>query len=429
MSVNPPIPKERRRIIFLFAAVLCALLCSVVVVKAQVRYVHEFHQDLSKAFVLAMASDADTLVVSDIGKAWMLGPMRFEGARNKTVVFEPGVKIEAIPAAFPRPTQAFFGFFNCQNITLLGSGTAIRMRKEEYTKGEWRHIFLIRGCNGFRADGFALSDSGGDGIEISGNTRVPYSEDVVITNCSSVNNRRQGISIISGKEVYIRNCIFSETKGTMPGAGADLEPNKPEDILDGIYFENCHFENNFNSGIKLALHELTAASRPVNIRFSGCVLSNNFHPDNPRVPAEITLLSSPLDGVKGKVVFEDCVVENNSNMAVYARKDGDAYQVEFRNFLVRKSRLKPEKPLIYLEVPDYRQECTAGGFLFSSFYVDDTLPNDPIVVRGSRMGSLKALLNIKGIITLRGIQNPGIRYINYDPELNRGVDLRIVTRN
>lgn len=428
MSVKPAIRKQRR-ILFLFTPVVFALLCSAVTVKAQVRYVHEFHQDLSKAFVLAMASDADTLVVSDLGQVWQLGPMRFEGARNKTVVFEPGVEIEAISGAFPRPTQAFFGFFNCRNITLLGSATPIRMLKEEYTKGEWRHIFLIRGCSGFRADGFALSDSGGDGIEISGNTRVPYSEDVVIANCTSINNRRQGISIISGKSVYIRNCIFSETKGTMPGAGADLEPNKPEDVLDGIYFENCRFENNFNSGVKLALHELNASSRPVDIRFSGCVLSNNFHPENPRVPAEITLLSSPVNGVKGKVVFEDCVVENNSNMAVYARKDGDAYQVEFRNFLVRNTRLKPEKPLVYLEVPDYRQECTAGGFLFSSFYVDDNLPNDPVVVRGSRMGSLKALRNMNGVITLRGSQKPGIRYINYDPELNQEVGLRIVTRN
>ena len=41
------------------------------------------------------------------------------------------------------------------------------------------------------------------------------------------NNRRQGLSIVEADGVLVTDSIFSNTHGTRPSAGIDLEPDQP----------------------------------------------------------------------------------------------------------------------------------------------------------------------------------------------------------
>ena len=69
--------------------------------------------------------------------------------------------------------------------------------------------------------------------------KLPFSQDVVIRNCISHDNDRQGISVISAVNLLVDNCVFSSTRGTAPEAGIDLEPDTPDQRLVNCVIRNC----------------------------------------------------------------------------------------------------------------------------------------------------------------------------------------------
>jgi hypothetical protein len=385
--------------------------------------------DLNGSLKLAMHSGADTLIIDNGIKTWNLKPMRFNGIKNKVILIDAGVRIQAEAGAFLNVNDALLTFTDSDNISLLGQGNVLAMNKEEYTRGEWRHVISLRGCRNFIITDLTLRDSGGDGIYIAGSRMRPGSQDIFIEKINSLNNKRQGISIISAKGVYIHNSEFSHTKGTLPGAGVDIEPNRPEDLISNIFFENCIFRNNYNAGIKIELWKLTSASEAVSITFSDCLLQNNHDPDNPRVPAEISIGAHRTDPVKGKVVFERCLIENSSWGVLYSRKAADAFHVLFQDCSAINICRNNTMPAILLEVADYRKTSPdLGGFEFRNTYFKYSSASPVLVVRGSRLGTLHHVRDITGDITYSSILKETVKYINYDPQKNIDFKLEITKR-
>ena len=69
-----------------------------------------------------------------------------------------------------------------------------------------------------------------------------YSQDVVVANVVCTGNRRNGLSIgnVIGMKVY--DSEFSDTNGTAPQCGIDVEPDKDFDgngYNDQVWIENC----------------------------------------------------------------------------------------------------------------------------------------------------------------------------------------------
>ena len=91
-----------------------------------------------------------------------------------------------------------------QNVSVSGTpGQSIfRMRKAEYTSGEFRHCLAIEGATNVTIGGIQCNDSGGDGAYI-GAGRQGYSANIKILNSGFDNNRRQGLSLISGRDIAI----------------------------------------------------------------------------------------------------------------------------------------------------------------------------------------------------------------------------------
>jgi hypothetical protein len=360
---------------------------------------------------------------------WSFGPLRLKGVRNKTIIIEPGVRIQAIPGAFPRTTDALFAFIDSDNVSIKGNKNLIAMNNAEYTKGERRQVFSLRGCRNFNRANMEIRDSGGDGIFLDGSNSRLYSGNIRIDRVKSLNNKRQGISVISAKGLYVTNSEFSETTGTLPGAGDDIEPDRPEDVIDDIYFENCIFRNNYHSGIKIALGQLTSSSKPVNIAFIDCVLQQNHAPENPRPSAEITIGAHRTNPVKGNVLFRRCTVENSLWGILYSRKAADAFRVSFEQFSAFSICQNATIPPIYLEVPDYRNpSLDLGGFSFKDTFLQYSPSLPVLVVRGSRMGTLKHLRDIVGTITYSGTSRDTVEFINYDPSNNINVSLNIIKK-
>jgi parallel beta-helix repeat protein len=86
----------------------------------------------------------------------------------------------------------------------------------------------------------------GDGIYIAGSyaKKLPYAENIKVTNHHASGCRRQGVSIISAKTVLFDHPVWTDIQGTAPSAGLDIEPDHNSDIIENVrivspYTRNC----------------------------------------------------------------------------------------------------------------------------------------------------------------------------------------------
>src|SRR5699024_9046472 len=86
-------------------------------------------------------------------------------------------------------------------------------------------------------------------------------ENVKIINGVLDNNRRNGISIISGRNIEINNVFISNTNGQNPQSGIDIEPNSNDDILENIKLLNIETFNNTMNGIVVSIGNLSGQKK------------------------------------------------------------------------------------------------------------------------------------------------------------------------
>jgi Right handed beta helix region len=230
--------------------------------------------------------NADKIIVRNMNSPWFVSETIFLQS-NKEIIFEAGVVVQAKPGTFLDNTRPMFRALSLDNIQLIGLGSGenmatIKMNKEEYKASEFGHILGFNGVKDFVVKGLKLTGAGGDGIHISGaayETAKPglrsYSENGLIENIISDNNRRQGISIDSAKNLTVRNSKFINTKGTPPSAGIDLEPTWSFESLQNIKIQNVEVRDNDGTGIQLALGNLNNQSEPVSIDIDGVIIDNS----------------------------------------------------------------------------------------------------------------------------------------------------------
>ncbi|MBU2996745.1 right-handed parallel beta-helix repeat-containing protein [Cellulophaga baltica] len=404
-----------------------------VIVFGQVKKMSDFYkegEDKSITIKRALLSNYDSIIVDKSLSPWEVSPIVIVKASNKVILFEKGATVLAKNNAYPKLGDAMIELKNCKDLSFIGDSTVLKMNKEEYVEGEWRHVISLRGSEDISFKNMILRDSGGDGIYIAGSKEKKFSENIYIDNVNSVNNKRQGMSIISAKNVFVSNSKFSETKGALPEAGLDIEPNTSEDLVVNINFENCEFYNNYHAGVKLALGKLNAESTKIAVLFTNCLIENNHNESNRYAPAELVFGADKDSPVKGNVLFEDCLVKNSQWPLIYSRKTSNAYSVHFKNCFVENVAQKKDMPIISFEVPDYKNKTNfLGGYKFEDLTIK-TKMNSPIIqIRGSKLGTLKGVDNLVGnIILLSEKNNKLYNYINYSSFLNENVNIDIIRR-
>jgi polygalacturonase len=120
-------------------------------------------------------------------------------------------------------------------------------------KGEWGHGIMIRGSSRVTIGNIRVSKCWGDGISIGAMTsrgRVTSSSDIVLVGVACIGNRRQGLTIGRSRRVRVLDSEFSDTSGTLPGCGIDIEPDAGAGTHD-VRIENCVVRRNSGSGIQL----------------------------------------------------------------------------------------------------------------------------------------------------------------------------------
>lgn len=151
-----------------------------------------------------------------------------------------------------------------ENVYISGYGAEVLGDRDAYPPGEQRHGIFINGANNVVIYGLQSSNNAGDGFYIGGEPGQP-SQNIVLDDCLASNNRRQGLSIVSARNVYVVNCEFEHTQGTAPQRGIDLEPDYPTQLLDNIEILQPFTLANEGGGISIFLQNLNANSYPIDI--------------------------------------------------------------------------------------------------------------------------------------------------------------------
>jgi len=330
-------------------------------------------EDSTEYIQAAIDSGVRKVVVPYVGADWIVRPLRLRG--NIEILFEPGVLVLAKKGEFKGKGDSLFTASNASDIVLRGYGATLRMRKEDYRsdayeKAEWRMALDFMGCRGIRIEGLRLESSGGDGIYLGATEKRPYCADVVIRDVVCHDNHRQGISVIGAENLLIENCILSNTGGTSPQAGIDLEPNQANEKLVNCVIRNCVMADNCGAGILIYLKNLSQETAPVSILFENCYVRGGRD-------VGIGIGAVKDNGPEGLIEFKNCTIEGAERGGIYVYdKSADSARVRFvnckwRNVGSRFAAGKTPRPPLLIDLRRPALTEKLGGVDFADCYVYD----------------------------------------------------------
>jgi hypothetical protein len=182
---------------------------------------------------------------------------------NSTLTFEEGTVVEGMGTL--ATSEKMMYMYDVENIVIKGYGATFRDHRENYTSGQWRHIFSLEGVLNAVIEGVAANNSGGDGFYIGAGSVRKVSENIKLINVSADNNRREGISLTTGKNIDIVSAILTNSNGEGPQAGIDVEANNVENRLEGIRISNPKTAGNRGPGIIIGPGALVGSDRIIDI--------------------------------------------------------------------------------------------------------------------------------------------------------------------
>jgi len=161
---------------------------------------------------------------------------------NTYLILSPNAILKAIPN--DSTNYSIIQINNKTNVTIEGGTIEGERNNHNGTDGEWGMGIYVVGSNKIIIKDMTIKNCWGDGIYLSIDANNNYSSNIFINNVISDNNRRQGMSIVSAYNVLVKHSWFTNTNGTAPSAGVDLEPDISDYPNKEITFIDCHFINN-----------------------------------------------------------------------------------------------------------------------------------------------------------------------------------------
>ena len=334
-------------------------------------------EDATAAMQSAINSGADRLIIENMGAPWVVDKIQL--ASDQELFFEKGVVVIAKKGAFKGKGDSLFTASLKSNITLSGYGATLKMRKSDYVgegyeKAEWRHALSIRSCSNIRVYGLTLAESGGDGIYLGVSKEGVTNSDIHIKDVICDSNYRQGISVISARNLLIENCILKNTSGTPPAAGIDFEPNNASEELVNCVMRNCISENNYGDGYEFYIRNLNGKSADISIRLENCRSVGD------RTSLRYVINNGPEDvAVKGLAEFIKCSFENGRNGGVIiGDKPANAGRIRFEKCIISNPAL--DNPKVSPIVLNTRHGTTEdiGGVDFEDCVIRDPVDRIPL---------------------------------------------------
>lgn len=340
-------------------------------------------KDATECLQKAIDSGVKKLIVDNTGSPWQVKPIHLRS--NQEIVFADGVVVRALPGAFKGQGESLFTAKDIANVILRGEGNAVLMMNKKdyqdtsrYVWSEWRHLLNLRGATDITISNLTLKSSGGDGIYVSMGSKLRGCRNILIENVVCDDHHRQGISVIGAENLLVRNSRFINTRGTPPQCGLDIEPNTYREFIINNVFENCEFSGNASAGVTLHLAALNTQSAPISVIFRNCRSIGNRS-------AGFNLYVSATTPVKGSILLENCMAENNRDSALILNNQQNAgLKITVKNTLL-----------------DNRSSSLPGILLNSS--------NVPSDLGGVRFEQLRLIPGKSTPVTFLGMTGRGIR--------------------
>jgi hypothetical protein len=214
--------------------------------------------DNTAAFQRMLAGGYRTVHV--VAGEYLTGKLEIES--NTMLLLDPGVTLR--DNGLLQSNDRLLNIRDKVNVRITAFGARLVADRSQYLEGEQRHGVFIFGSSHVQIDGLESSGHGGDGFYIGGPAGSP-SSDIALKGCRADSNRRQGLSITSARRVRVVDCEFSDTSGTAPQFGIDLEPNQRLDVMEDILLVRTQTAANRGGGIMIHLDRLQATSAPARI--------------------------------------------------------------------------------------------------------------------------------------------------------------------
>ena len=355
--------------------------------------------DSTKALQAAINSGAKRLVVENMGKPWIVTPLHL--VSNQEIVFEKGTVVEAKKGEFKGKTDALMKIDLQENVTLIGYGATLRMHrwdyaKEPYEKAEWRHVLTIRSSKNIKVYGLTLAESGGDGIYLGKAKAGVTNHGVHIKDVVCDGNYRQGISVITARDLLIEKTVMKNTGGTPPQAGIDFEPNHHDEELVNCVMRDCVAEDNKGGGYVSYLPNITGKSAPISMRFENCIARGS----NRVAFAFITGNEGEAGPVLGKAECINCTFEGGSGPGIsVSRKPATGARLRFvKCRVIRPAMDRPAVAPISFSTR-VGNMLDVGGVDFVDCVVED--PIDRPFFKYRDYGNELRLVDVTGTLVLR----------------------------
>ncbi len=356
--------------------------------------------DATDAIQSAINSRAPTVVIPNVGQPWIVRPLFL--VSNQEVVFEPGVVLMAKKGEFHGTSDCLLTGKGVSNVTIRGYDAALRMRKADYSgagyvKSEFRHALSLLSVQNVQVLGLSLESSGGDGIFLGTTPDAQWKacRNVEIRDCRCHNNYRQGISVVSAQDLTISDCTISETSGTPPQAGIDLEPAFASDLMVNVQVSRCEVVNNAGTAFMVNLNRLTSVSQPVSITFSDCTVRDSRQPG-----LRALLFSEGPPG--GYIEYRNCFCDNTEYAGMACKWNiGSSVTLRFVDCTWNEVAWNPAEAPINLELFGTGDNTSQGGIQYQNCQITDDLARYPIRLIDDAVHG--AITNVTGTIQ---VSNP-----------------------
>jgi hypothetical protein len=286
------------------------------------------------------------------------------------------------------------------NVSISG-GFKIYGDRVGHVLGEFGHGISLFSCKNIKIDSVNIDNVWGDGI-YSGlkqnNILNDECENLSITNVVITNYRRNGISITSGKQIYINNVSISTGGGQSVSfsAGIDLEPDYATTTIQNVLIENVYIKTTFN-GFS------TAAT-------------NSFSVD------KITILNSYIDAgtatmtgaIDSTIVYNNCVIKGVNYNNYYSTFNDCSFYIDDTYTFSGQSYMFDEASALYnkLIFKNCKFEVKGSKLFFYKSNVSNTgqivFEDCLITIEGLAYADFTSYLNIEGNLLM---YNTKFKYI------------------
>jgi Endopolygalacturonase len=210
---------------------------------------------IQKAIDYASSNFIDTVIIPD--GTFMINPTVSVKLKSKIKLnLSDNATLKAIPTSSGHYDVILIQ--NVNNVSVVGGNIIGERYSHLSINGDHGMGIGIYDSSYVTITDISISDCLGDGIYLGSNSESGYNSNVDIERFTCDNNRRMGLTIISAKNLTIRDGVCSNTNGTEPQSGLDLEPNYATQILQNVLIDNLKTINNGGYGLDFWLSQGTS---------------------------------------------------------------------------------------------------------------------------------------------------------------------------